>query len=166
MEGTHQIQILPPLPGRALLMLLLITLSPVLISAQTKTHAGKSFAQKLVETTRAKHPELDEIGISAITSRGCVGIASTDKSDVGGKCEREDSEPMRTGKPVVEKEKDGFDVTLPLHDSAGKMIGSAGFGFKAAPGQTEASVTEQAQKIAAEMETQIPSKAKLFERSE
>jgi len=145
-------------------MVLLVAVLPVLTSAQTKLHAGKSFAQKLVETTRAKHPELDEIGISAISSRGCVGVASTDKTDIGGKCEKEDSEPMRTGKQVVEKDKDGFDVTLPLHDSAGKMIGSAGFGFKSAPGQTEASVTEQARKVAAEMETQIPSKAKLFER--
>jgi hypothetical protein len=166
MESTQRIQVLPPFWGKALLMVLLVTVLPVLISAQTKSHAGKSFAQKLVETTRAKHPELDEIGISAITSRGCVGVASTDKTDIGGKCEKEDSEPMRTGKPVAEKEKDGFDVTLPLHDATGKMIGSAGFGFKSAQGQTEASVTEQARKVAAEMETQIPSKAKLFERSE
>jgi hypothetical protein len=139
---------------------------PVLTSAQTKTHAGKSFAQKLVETTRAKHPESDEIGISANTSRGCIGIASTDKSDIGGKCEKEDSEPMRTGKPVVEKEKDGFDVSLPLHDSTGKVIGAVGIGFKSAPGQTEASVTKLALKIAAEMESQIPSKTRLFEHSE
>ena len=64
------------------------------------------------------------------------------------------------------KEKDGFDVSLPLHDSSGKIIGAVGIGFKSAPGQTEASVTEQARKIAAEMEVRIPSKAKLFERSE
>jgi len=50
---------------------------------------------------------------------------------------------MQTGKPFVEKEKDGFDVSLPLHDSTGKLIGVVGIGFKAAAGQTEASVTEQ-----------------------
>lgn len=149
-----------------LLAAILISVLPVLSSAQTKTHTGKSFAQKLVEATQAKHPESDEIGISANTSRGCIGIASTDKSDIGGKCERADTEPMRTGKPFVEREKDGFDVSLPLHDSTGKMIGAVGFGFKSAPGQTAASVTEQARKIATEMEAQIPSKAKLFERSE
>jgi hypothetical protein len=66
----------------------------------------------------------------------------------------------------VEKEKDGFDVSLPLHDSTGQLIGVVGIGFKAAAGQTEASVTEEAHKIASEMELQIPSKAKLFERSE
>jgi len=154
------------IPLTAAILIGLLGMVPQKFAAQTKTRTGKIFAQKLVEATRARHPESDEIGISANTSRGCSGIASTDKTDVGGKCEKEDSEPMRTGKPVVEKEKDGFDVSLPLHDSAGEIVGSVGVGFKSAPGQTEASVTEQAQKIVGEMETQIPSKAKLFERSE
>jgi cell division septation protein DedD len=167
MKSSQRIRTLIILTGTALLVALLISLLPVLASAQAKkAPAGKSFAQKLVEATQAKHPEADEVGISAVTRRGCFGIASTDKSDIGEKCEKDDSEPMRTGKPFVEKEKDGFDVSLPLHDSTGKIIGAVGIGFKPAPGQTEASVTEQAQKIAAEMEAQIPSKAKLFERSE
>jgi hypothetical protein len=161
MKGSERIRALLNLVGKSLLAPLLLSILTLLTSAQTKTHTGKSFAQKLVEATHAKHPESDEIGISANTSRGCIGIASTDKSDVGGKCEKEDSEPMRTGKPVVEKEKDGFDVSLPLHDSAGNIIGAVGVGFKSAAGQTEALVTE----IATEMEVQIPSKAKLFERS-
>jgi hypothetical protein len=165
MKAIQQIRTLIFLLGTGLLVMLISAL-PIAASTQTKTQTGKTFAQKLVETTQAKHPESDEIGISAVTSRGCVGIASTDKSDIGEKCEKEDSGVMRSGKPVVEKEKDGFDVTLPLHDSTGKMIGALGIGFKRAPGQTEASVTEQARKIASEIEPQIPSKAKLFERSE
>src|SRR5882757_4833089 len=165
MKATRQIRALILLAGTALLAATLMSTLPIPASAHTKAQRGKTVAQKLVETTQASHPESDEIGISAITSRGCVGIASTDKTDIGGKCEKEDSEPMRTGKPVVEKEKDGFDVSLPLHDSSGKIIGAVGIGFKTARGQTEVSVTEQAKKIAAEMEAQIPSKAKLFEAS-
>jgi hypothetical protein len=166
MKETKRIRALPALIRTALWVALFIAALPVLSSTQTKTQPGKTFAQNLVEATLAKHPESDEIGISANTSRGCIGIASTDKSDVGGKCEKEDSEPMRTGKPVVEKEKDGFDVSLPLHDSTGKIIGALGIGFKPAPGQTEASVTKLAMKIASEMEAQIPSKAALFEHLE
>jgi hypothetical protein len=166
MKVSQRIRALSAVVRTALMVALLISILQVLSSAQTKTHTGKTFAQELVEATQAKHPESDEIGISANTSRGCIGIASTDKSDIGGKCEKEDSEPMRTGKPVVEKEKDGFDVSLPLHDSTGEIIGALGVGFKSAPGQTEASVTEQARKIAVEMEAQIPSKAKLLEGSE
>lgn len=138
---------------------------PVSARFQEHTHTSKILAQQLVETTHAKHPETDEIGISAVTSRGCIGIASTDRSDIGEKCEKDDSEPMRTGKPFVEKERDGFDVSLLLHDSSGKIIGSVGIGFKTAPGQTRDSVTEKARKIASEMEAQIPSKASLFRRS-
>ena len=166
MKITQRIRIVPVLLGNVLGAVLFVSMFPVLTLAQTKTQSEKTFAQKLVESTQAKHPESDEISISANTSRGCIGIASTDKGDIGEKCEKEDSEPMRTGKPVVEKEKDGFDVSLPLHDSTGNVVGALGVGFKPAPGQTEASVTAQAQKIAAEMEAQIPSKARLFERSE
>jgi hypothetical protein len=136
-----------------------------LAGPQSNAQNGKLFAQKLVESTQAKHPEADEIGISTMTKRGCVGIASTDKGDIGEKCEKDDMEPMNTGKPFVEKERDGFDVSLPLHDAKGKLIGTVGIGFKPAPGQTEASVTREAQKIASEMEAQIPSKAALFGRS-
>jgi len=166
MKKAYSIRALQIFTGTALLVTLLISTLPVLTCAQTKTRSGKSFAQNLVEATLAKHTESNEISISANTSRGCIGIASTDKSDIGGKCEKEDSEPMRTGKPVVEKEKDGFDVSLPLHDFTGKPIGAVGVGFKPAPGQTKTSVTEQAQKIAAEMEAQIPFKAKLLEGAE
>jgi sensor histidine kinase regulating citrate/malate metabolism len=142
MKVTYRIPTLIILTGTALLVALLVSLLPVLASAQAKPRTGKSFAQKLVEATQTKHPEADEVGISAVTRRGCFGIASTDKSDIGEKCEKDDSEPMRTGKPFVEKEKDGFDVSLALHDSTGKIIGAVGIGFKLAPSQTEASVTK------------------------
>jgi hypothetical protein len=154
--------------GAAVLALGLCALS-VSAAAQANTAkkaktASYGFAQKLVESTHAAHPEADEIGISATTQRGCIGIASTDPSDVGEKCEADDIEPMKTGKPSVGKEGDGFDVGLPLHDAHGKLVGVVGIGFKASPGQTEASVTAAAKKIAADMERHIPSKAALLGR--
>lgn len=138
-----------------------ICLVPALANAQGMAHKGKSFAQKLVEDTHAQHPEATEIGIVTVSARGCRTIASTDKGDIGEKCEADDSAPIRTGKPYVEKEKDGYDVSLPLHDSTGKAIGAVGIEFKLEVGQTKASVTEQAKKIADEMEKQIRSKAAL-----
>src|SRR5882762_2540132 len=78
---------------------------PVGPLAQTTASVGKSFAQKLVEATRMKHDEADEIGISATTRHGCLGIASTDKADIGEKCEKDDVEAMQTGKPFEEKKK-------------------------------------------------------------
>ncbi len=122
----------------------------------------KTRAQSLVEDTLQEHPETDEIGISVRSSRGCSTIASTDKSDIGEACEKDDLEPMRTGKPSVEKERDGFDVSVPLRDAHGKLVGSLGVGFKRALGQTQAKVVEDALKISKEMATHIASKAALF----
>jgi hypothetical protein len=147
--------------ARVLLALLAVFVTGASAHAQVP---AKNFAQKLVEAIAAKHPELSEVGISATTTRGCVGIASTDKSDIGEKCEADDIKPMQTGKPFVEKEKTAFDVSMPLHDASGKVIGVIGYGFKPAAGQTEASVTDLARKLNAEVEPQIPSKAKLTER--
>lgn len=128
---------------------------------QTATHQTKSMGQKLVEDTHAQHPEATEIGIVTVSARGCRTIASTDSKDIGEKCEAEDSAPMKTGKPYVEKEKDGYDISLPLHDASGKAIGAVGMEFKLEAGQTAANMTEKARQIAGEMEKQIPSKAAL-----
>ena len=129
--------------------------------AQTATHQTKTMAQKLVDNTHAQHPEATEIGIVTVSARGCRTIASTDSKDIGEKCEAEDSAPMKTGKPYVEKEKDGYDISLPLHDASGKVIGAVGMEFKLEAGQTAANMTEKAKQIAGEMEKQIPSKAAL-----
>jgi len=61
---------------------------------------------------------------------GATRSPTTDRGDIREVCERDDSEPMRTGNPYVEKEKDGLDISVPLHDSVGKIIGSVGVGFK------------------------------------
>jgi sensor histidine kinase regulating citrate/malate metabolism len=129
--------------------------------AQTATHQTKTIAQRLVEDTHAQHPEATEIGIVTVSARGCRTIASTDSKDIGEKCEADDSAPMKTGKPYVEKEKDGYDISLPLHDASGKAIGAVGIEFKLEAGQTAANMTEKAKQIAGEMEKQIPSKAAL-----
>lgn len=127
-------------------------------AAPPQSGKTKSVAQKLVEDMLSKHPEADEIGISAVSPHGCRTIASTDSGDIGEVCEKDDSEPMRTGKPYVEKEKNGFDISVPLHDSAGKLIGSVGIGFKPHAGQTEAVLVEQARKLRAGWRCKSPRK--------
>jgi hypothetical protein len=67
---------------------------------------------------------------------------------------------MKTGQPTVEKEGDGYDVTLPLHVS-GKTIGIIGMDFKL--DQKESGLVDRASVIAKEVEDQIPAKSKLFE---
>jgi hypothetical protein len=130
-------------------------------SAAQKPAGQTQLAQKIVNDAHSKHPEAAEIGVATIGANGCSTIASSDKSDLGEKCEKEDSEPITSGKPYVEKEGANFDVTLPLHDSSGKLVGSVGIELKPSPGQSQADVVQQAQKIASEMEASIPSKASL-----
>lgn len=114
-----------------------------------------------MEDTHAQHPEATEIGIVTVSARGCRSIVSTDKGDIGEKCEAEDSAPMKTGKPNVEKEKDGYDISLPLHDASGKAIGALGIEFKLEASQTATNMSEKAKQIAGEMKKQISSKAAL-----
>jgi hypothetical protein len=120
------------------------------------------FAQALVEDTLAKHPGLSGLGLATTPPDGhdCVTIADTDAKELGDKCDKGEVAVMKTGKPTVEKEGDGYDVTLPLHVN-GKTIGIIGMDFKL--DQAEAGLLDRAKAIAKEMEDQIPSKSKLFE---
>ena len=69
---------------------------------------------------------------------------------------------MKTGEPFVEQEPEGFDVTAPLHDATGKLIGALGIDFKQQHGQTKANVPKATTALLKELEQQIPSKAFLF----
>ena len=130
--------------------------------AAPQKHAS-ILAQKLVDNAHAKHPETAEVGIAVVGSTGCSTIASTDNKDIGEKCEKEDSEPIQTGKPHVEKEGKNFDVTLPLHDSSGKIVGSVGMELPPNSGETQDAVVKRATAIAKGIEPDIPSKASLTE---
>src|SRR5690348_2596860 len=120
-------------------------------------------AQKIVNDAHAKHPEASEIGIAVVGLHGSSTIASTDKGDIGEKCETEDSAPIRTGKPHVGKEGKNFDVTMPLHDESGKTVGSVGIELAPKSGETQTDVVKRGQTIAKEMESAIPSKSSLTE---
>jgi hypothetical protein len=137
------------------------------ISAVAKP-AGRIFAQQLVERALATHPEVTGVELSSTPAgKLCVAIASTDPKDLGDKCDTDELTPMKTNEPFVEKEKEGgkdvYDITMPLHDTGGNVIGAVGMDFKPEPGQKESQVVKAAQRIVGEMETQIPAKAKLFE---
>jgi len=123
---------------------------------------GRIFAQALVEETVSKHPELVGLELATIPPHGhdCITIAATDAKEMGDKCSSAEVGIIKTGNPTVEKEGDGYDVTLPLHVS-GKTIGIIGMDFKL--DQQESGLVDRAKIIAKEVEDQIPAKSKLFE---
>jgi hypothetical protein len=133
----------------------------VLASANT----AEIRAQKVVAEIKAAHPEITGLELAAARSEqeGCKTIAATEVKEIGEKCDKDEFTAMKTNQPFVEKEKDEFDATLPIHDAAGKIIGTVGMDFKAGPGQTKETVTRQAKQIAAELEKRITAKEQLFE---
>jgi hypothetical protein len=128
-------------------------------------NAAEIRAQKVVLEIKAAHPEITGLELAATRSEleGCKTIAATEVKEIGEKCDKDEFTAMKTNQPFVEKEKDEFDATLPIHDAAGKIIGTVGMDFKTGPGQTKETVTRQAKQIASELEKRIRSKEQLFE---
>jgi hypothetical protein len=130
--------------------------------------ANRTVAQQLVQQAMAKHPEVSGVELSSTPpGKKCVTIASTEAQGIGERCDEDEFTAMKTNKPFVEKEKEEgkevYDITMPLHDATGRLIGTVGLDFKPEPNQRESDVVELAQKVVHEMEAQIPTKAKLFE---
>jgi hypothetical protein len=136
-----------------------------LSGAMSSASPGKTLAQKLVDELAVKHPELVRIGLHLTPPAGSENliVASNIASKIGQKSDPEDLAAMRTGKPVALREQGNFDVTLPLHDASGKVIGAIGLTFKPAANEPEAAAIRRAQGIARELEKQVSSQAKLFD---
>jgi hypothetical protein len=128
-------------------------------------NAAETRAQKVVLEIKAAHPEITGLELAAARSEqeGCKTIAATEVKEIGEKCDKDEFTAMKTNQAFVEKDRDEFDATLPIHDAAGKTIGTVGMDFKAGPGQTKETVTRQAKQIAAELEKRITAKEQLFE---
>jgi hypothetical protein len=148
-------------------LLLVVACALMLAVFANRGHANPAakrriFAQALVENTVAKHAELAGLELATTPPNGhdCTTIAATDVKEMGDKCDKGELAVMKTGKPTVEKEGDGYDVTLPLHVS-GQTIGIIGMDFKL--DQKESGLVDRANVIAKELEDQIPAKSKLFE---
>jgi hypothetical protein len=131
------------------------------LQAQSRT----THAQQLVDSTLKKNADVDGIEISATpeSKSSCVTIAATETKDLGEKCDEDEFAALKSGKPHVEKEADGYDVTAPLHDAHGRLVGTIGIDFKLLSGQTHASILRRTNDLLRELEKQIPSKEFLFQ---
>ncbi|PYV97137.1 MAG: hypothetical protein DMG89_15550 [Acidobacteria bacterium] len=127
--------------------------------------SGHIVAQKLIDDLAAKHPEFVRIGLHVTPpdKEKNIIVASNIPAKIGQTSDSEDLTAMKSGTPVVLKEGEYLDVTLPLHDSTGKLIGAVGLTLKPGPGEREADAIRRARATARELERQIPSKARLFD---
>src|SRR5262249_45556097 len=137
----------------------------ILTTLSLAAQSQKTQAQNLVDQTVKKHSEISSLEIAAAPEgqEQCETIAATEAKDLGEKCDDDEAAALKTLEPVVEQEPDGFDVTAPLHDASGKLIGALGIDFKPRPGQTKADIVKLTARLLKEMEQQIPSKASLFQ---
>src|SRR5260370_15840431 len=127
-----------------------------------------NYAQKLVDETMTKHPEVQILAlhITPPGGRDSIILASS-IGRFGKKGDEDDLKVIETGEPILEVHISGkrFEVELQLHDASGKTIGavSAVYAYKA--GDDKAQFRMQAEKVRAELEKKIPSVAKLVEQT-
>ena len=123
----------------------------------------KILAQRLVDELAKAHPELVRIGlhVTPLDQRDNIIIASNVPAKIGNKSDPEDLAVMKTGRPIVLKEGENYDVTLALHDVAGTLIGALGLTLKP-NGSSQATVVQSAQTITKDFERRIPSRAALL----
>src|SRR5437762_2221124 len=127
------------------------------IEKDTSTKSGRPDRSKTFRDQRTRAFRRAG-GSEEVRNNRCHGAKGS-----AGKVRSGRAAAMKTGAPFVEQEAEGFDVTAPLHDATGKLIGGLGIDFKQQHGQTKADVLKLTAALLKELEQQIPSKAFLFQ---
>jgi hypothetical protein len=130
--------------------------------------SSKIYAQKLLDETLAKHPEVVIMAMHVTPpNKPDNVIIASNIGRIGKKADEDDMRVIETGKPNLERNKKGdhFEVELVMQDQAGKTIGAVGIVFMYKP-DSEAAFQKKAEEIRDEMRRQTPTLAKLFEQAE
>jgi hypothetical protein len=144
-------------------MALCVTLSAIPAFAQTAWPQ----AQRLVESTLAKHPEAAHI-VLHVTPPGAPDtdnlVIASNIGRIGKKADEDDLRIMHTGhvETVVAKSGDRFNVSMPLLDAPGRTIGVVAVGFPYKPGDDQAALAANAERIRDELRPQVADVKDLF----
>jgi len=133
------------------------------LSAQTQ---GKTHAQKLVDETVAKHPDVLVLAMHVTPPNSSENvIIASNIGRIGKKADEDDLRVIRTGKPNLEVNNTGdrFEVELVLQDVSGKTIGALGVVFPYKAGDNKSEFQRRAERIRDDLRKQIPTLALLFE---
>jgi len=124
------------------------------------------YAQKLVDETMAKHPDLQILALHVTPPGGADNvILASSIGRIGKKADEDDMKVIETGEPILEVHISGkrFEVEMQLHDASGKTIGAVSAVYAYKPGDDKAEFRKQAERLRTELEKEIPSVAKLVE---
>jgi len=151
--------------------LILLTLTAALpiipsASAQATQQQPAPYAQKLVNDTLSKHPDVVIMAMHVTPPNGSDNvIIASNIGRIGKKADEDDLRCIETGKSNLEVNKAGnhFEDELVLQDKAGNTIGALGVVFNYKSGDDKEKLAAAAERIRDELKAQIPSKEKLFE---
>jgi hypothetical protein len=147
------------------LAFLLTPLAVVLAAAADVAPAPR--AQRLVEQTLKRHPELMHL-VMHVTPPGRSDaenvIIASSIGRIGKPADEDDLRIMHTGKPeqVLAKSGDRYSVSLPLLDRAGKTMGVLAVAFRYQAGDDTSGMARAAERIRDELRRKIASVDSLF----
>ena len=155
------IQIRDGLAKRILNAASLVELHPIEPLATTRTHA-----QKLVDDTLARHPEVIVLAMHVTPPNANDNIIlASNFGRIGKKADTDDMKVINSGEPIVGIYGEGkrYGVELPLRDSVGKTVGALSVGFPYKSGDDEKAFLARAEKVRDELQKRIPSVENLVE---
>lgn len=139
-----------------------------LCAAPARAQSAWPEAQRLVESTLAKHPEAAHI-VLHVTPPGAPDtenlVIASNIGRLGKKADEDDLRIMHTGhvETVVAKSGDRFNVSQVFLDLPGHVIGVVAIGFPYKVGDDKALLMADAERIRDELRQQIPSARALFQ---
>ena len=122
------------------------------------------FAQKLVDQTLERHPEVILLAIHAQPPGHKNLIVASNFGRIGKIGDDDDLRCIRTGKSNLEVNSTGkhFEDELALKDGSGKIIGALGVVFNYSSNADKSHLVAIADQIGKEMQAQLPTAAALF----
>ena len=139
----------------------LVETHPFSALATTKTHA-----QKLLDETMAKHPDLNVLAMHVTPPKATDNIIiASSFGRIGKKADDDDAKVIATGQARAGAYSNGkrYGVELPLLDTAGNTVGALSVGWPYRKGDDEKVFMAKAAKVRDELRQRIPSIEKLVE---
>jgi hypothetical protein len=148
-------------------IVLTILVACVMTTAAQVNGAEKTFAQKLVDDSLKRHPDVIVL-VMHVTPPGKNEniIIASNIGRIGKKADEDDMRVIETGKAALEVNKRGdrLEAEVVLQDEAGKTIGALGVVAKYKLGDDKEAFLKTAEGLRDELRKQIPSTEKLFEK--
>jgi iron complex outermembrane receptor protein len=151
-------------------VLFLAALSALPLFAQTPAAPAPArlYAQYLVDTTAARHPELRQLDLHVTPPAGAesVIIASKDPARLGHKSDPDEIEVAKTGTPRVEINRTGdqnVETEVQLFDVNRRPIGSVEMTFPYVAGLDEDALVKKALSVRDELSRRISERESLFD---